>query len=346
MMSSQADPRPILISFGAGAFLSRVERCCILASHGSSSRTPIANMAERASKRRKVLQYPLMLDGQDCPSGQRTVRSKAEHHAVEQGKCVESTNTLDYTDFEALYHPQELVERLRSATISSHGEIVAVFTTWDSAKPLIDECFDLVQRLTRDDYANSEMKWSATKKRQEMRLPDLKYFVLTTPDRTSVVGFISYMVTYEDGHGVLYVYEIHLEPKYQGNGLGHQLMGIAELTARNVGLEKVMLTVFRCNARAIRFYERLGYSVDEYSPQPIVLRNGTTKERCYVILSKTMVLDVPSKHTTEAETHPREVFENAEVERVKRRWKRIKEMTHKLSLSPETNAVIDLEALG
>ena len=36
----------------------------------------------------------------------------------------------------------------------------------------------------------------------------------------------------------------------------------------------------------MRFYERLGYEKDEFSPEPRVLRNGTVVEIDYVILSK------------------------------------------------------------
>lgn len=50
--------------------------------------------------------------------------------------------------------------------------------------------------------------------------------------------------------------------------------------------EKTMLTVFTGNQRGVRFYEKLGYKKDEYSPPPKQLRNGTKVEAEYVILSK------------------------------------------------------------
>ena len=50
--------------------------------------------------------------------------------------------------------------------------------------------------------------------------------------------------------------------------------------------KKVMLTVFTRNERAVAFYAKLGYTKDEYSPPPRVLRNGTVVESEYVILSK------------------------------------------------------------
>jgi len=49
---------------------------------------------------------------------------------------------------------------------------------------------------------------------------------------------------------------------------------------------KVMLTCFTCNEKAARFYGKLGFEKDEYSPMPKVLRNGSKVELDYIILSK------------------------------------------------------------
>jgi RimJ/RimL family protein N-acetyltransferase len=59
-------------------------------------------------------------------------------------------------------------------------------------------------------------------------------------------------------------------------GIGSQIPGTA----------KMMLTCFTCNERGVQFYAKLGYSKDEYSPPPQVLRNGTRIESKYTILSK------------------------------------------------------------
>ena len=118
-----------------------------------------------------------------------------------------------------------------------------------------------------------------------MKLPDLRYVVLLE-NQHAVAGFISFMITYEDGHEVLYVYEIHFQPRLQGKGLGKLLMNYVEAIGQKVGVDKVMLTVFRANQRAVDWYSRLGYVEDEFSPGPRRLRNGTVKEPSYFILSK------------------------------------------------------------
>ena len=70
-------------------------------------------------------------------------------------------------------------------------------------------------------------------------------------------------------------------------GLATALMRLLEgIAAALPGTAKMMLTCFTNNRRALQFYHKLGYSQDEYSPQPRVLRDGTRVESEYIILSK------------------------------------------------------------
>lgn len=125
----------------------------------------------------------------------------------------------------------------------------------------------------------------------------MKYLILRGPSdaadgpgsRSVILGFLSFMVTYEDGKEVVYCYEIHLSENARGKGLGKLLMGKMEDIGRRVGLEKAMLTVFKSNEMAREFYQRNGYVLDEYSPKPRRLRNGTVKEFGYEILSKQLI---------------------------------------------------------
>jgi N-alpha-acetyltransferase 40 len=244
-------------------------------------------MADRPKKRQRI-SYPHTLNDNDTPSGKRTVRSRAEYVAVEKGKLVESVNTLSHEDFAQLYFPESLNGLFLTEYWNDSRGHSSIFTNATGLSPeTLNGCFNLVESTSAGDYRNSEVDWSPAKKKKEMQLPDLKYFILKSRFTSEIIGFISFMVTYEDGHEVLYVYEIHLVPDYQGQGEGPRLMGVAEQIARRVGVEKVMLTVFRNNTRAIGMYERLGYAVDKYSPQPKILR-GTMKESRYVILSKSM----------------------------------------------------------
>ncbi|PQE13983.1 Acyl- N-acyltransferase protein [Rutstroemia sp. NJR-2017a BBW] len=105
--------------------------------------------------------------------------------------------------------------------------------------------------------------------------------------KPEILGFASFMPTYEDGKKVIYVYEIHLEEQLRGTKLSQTLMSLIQHAAEKIpGVEKVMLTCFTANAAARRFYERLGYEVDEFSPEPRVMRGGKEVRADYVILSR------------------------------------------------------------
>lgn len=104
-----------------------------------------------------------------------------------------------------------------------------------------------------------------------------------------VCGFMSFMLTIEDGVEVIYCYEIHLHESVRGQGIGKQLMGLLEAAGRKARVEKAMLTVFKRNVDAVGFYKGLGYEEDEYSPRPKKLRNRVVKEADYLIMWKSLI---------------------------------------------------------
>lgn len=59
--------------------------------------------------------------------------------------------------------------------------------------------------------------------------------------------------------GTVRVLCIAVHPKFQGNGIGGQLLGAAEELAYSRGHERAELTVKPTNLSAIRFYERSGW---------------------------------------------------------------------------------------
>ncbi|ROT35043.1 hypothetical protein SODALDRAFT_76987 [Sodiomyces alkalinus F11] len=148
-------------------------------------------------------------------------------------------------------------------------------------------CFALVEKTSSADYRASSMGWSPFKK-TEMKSPDLRY-ILVTDESGSLRGFTSFMPTWEEGEPVIYCYEIHLEDDLRGTGLAGLLMGFLETVAVNIPLiEKVMLTCFLRNAKAVAFYKKLGFVKDAISPQERRLRGGKLFVPDYVIMSRTI----------------------------------------------------------
>ncbi|EXJ79435.1 hypothetical protein A1O3_08937 [Capronia epimyces CBS 606.96] len=214
----------------------------------------------------------------------RSLRSKAPA----QAKVVEAANALAASDFFAKYDNDKPTTPSASL-LDSFSDLQLQRCQADASHlppPLFEQCLKLIEQTSAEDYQNSEVKWSLPKKRKEMRLPDMRYIVLVESKTSRLAGFISFMITYEDGFEVVYIYEIHFAPEWQGQGLGKKLMQIVEAIGQNVGVTKAMLTVFKTNTRAVNWYYRLGYREDEFSPGPRRLRNGTIKEPSHIILSK------------------------------------------------------------
>ncbi|PYI22230.1 acyl-CoA N-acyltransferase, partial [Aspergillus violaceofuscus CBS 115571] len=230
---------------------------------------------------------------------------------------VERTNALPLSEFINLYVPKDDLHIINTpkSTLSppssaqqpqqpaQHYEIT-IYTAATLSPSIFTQCFQLIETTSADAYRASSIGWSPSKKRKEMQLPDMKYLILrradpetpqiaekgdatnSTPENDEVLGFLSFMVTYEDGFEVVYCYEVHLAAAAQRQGLGARLMRVFLRIGEQLGMAKAMLTVFRANGAAIRFYERLGFGVDESSPRPRRLRNGTVKDPDYRILSR------------------------------------------------------------
>jgi ribosomal protein S18 acetylase RimI-like enzyme len=57
-----------------------------------------------------------------------------------------------------------------------------------------------------------------------------------------------------------YICAMAVLPDYRGQGIGHQLLDLAAIKARELGLRKLSLIVFEENAGAKRLYEKTGFN--------------------------------------------------------------------------------------
>ena len=203
---------------------------------------------------------------------------------------IDEANCLTLREFCQKFLPELMKEFVvdLNATLKE-GYQIQFTTACDINDKDLKACFNLIEMTSKEDYKSSSIGWSPTKKRAEMKLLDMKYLLLTTKEASNdydIEGFLSFMLTYEDAIPVVYCYEVHLERRLQGRGVGSKLMSMMEGVGRQAGMKKSMLTVFVRNAEVRAWYERRGYKIDEFSPGPMRLRGGKVKEPDYVILSK------------------------------------------------------------
>ncbi|KAI9656184.1 MAG: hypothetical protein M1821_004846 [Bathelium mastoideum] len=209
-----------------------------------------------------------------------------------------SANCLSSASFSSKYLPDNYQFAAHNAT-----QYTIKFSYAQDLSDLdFQSCFNLVELTSSAAYKSSSRGWKPKAKKQEMSDKGMRYLLVEetgpledalTKDsgdkmlpKTVVEGFLSFMITEEDDYDVLYIYEIHLSPQLRRHGVGKRLMHYAEAVAMKVGVEKVMLTVFTSNEVAERFYRKIGYVEDEYSPAPKRLRNGVIKRPDYIIMSK------------------------------------------------------------
>ncbi|PNP58560.1 hypothetical protein THARTR1_01576 [Trichoderma harzianum] len=134
-------------------------------------------------------------------------------------------------------------------------------------------CFGIIETTSGMDYKNSSVGWHPAMKRKEMKSPDLRY-ILVKDDGGAVKGFTSLMPTFENHEPVL-------------SGLGKHLMNQLITIAENIpSTKKVMLTCFTSNLNGLKFYEKLGFTKDDFSPRDRTLRGGKVVRPDYVILSR------------------------------------------------------------
>ncbi|CAN1356748.1 N-alpha-acetyltransferase 40 [Linum perenne] len=108
-------------------------------------------------------------------------------------------------------------------------------------------------------------------KRREMVSPEALYIFVQEEDlddkAVPLVGFVHYRFTLEEEIPVVYVYEIQLESRVQGKGLGKFLMQLVELIARKNCMSAIVLTVQKANVAAMDFYtNKMRYGISSISP--------------------------------------------------------------------------------
>lgn len=77
----------------------------------------------------------------------------------------------------------------------------------------------------------------------------------------------------------IFSYELQIDDGYKNKGLGEHLMKALEALAKVWEMERVVLTLLTNNEGAYRFYKRLGYTLDDTTPDK-------SEETAYEIVSK------------------------------------------------------------
>jgi len=140
----------------------------------------------------------------------------------------------------------------------------------DLSQNLKDELFGLLEENMKDMYTQCNWGWNAKNKREEMFEDNAWYMIArdASEDKNGhMLAFSHFRFDMDWDDEVLYVYEIQLKNEVRRRGLGKHMMRTLELLAFKADMRKIMLTVFKHNPGAKKFFgEALGYETDETSP--------------------------------------------------------------------------------
>lgn len=144
---------------------------------------------------------------------------------------------------------------------------------------VLESCLALFQANMAELYKQSSWGLNIHEKREELKHCHARFLIVKSckddsnnegNDQEKVLAFSHFRFEVDDednpSQEVLYLYEIQIDSSLQRNGLGKRLMDIIERIAQEMKMRKVVLTVFKHNQNAMRFYERLNYMIDDTSP--------------------------------------------------------------------------------
>jgi ribosomal protein S18 acetylase RimI-like enzyme len=120
------------------------------------------------------------------------------------------------------------------------------------------EHFEGTKALWREAFPN-DPSWSTPEIAIPAKLAVQPDLFLVATHQGKVVGTI---IAGYDGHRG-WLYAVAVLNGYRRRGIGSALMHEAERRLRAMGCRKINLQVRTSNASVIRFYERLGYEIEE-----------------------------------------------------------------------------------
>ncbi|KAF9191195.1 N-alpha-acetyltransferase 40 [Haplosporangium sp. Z 767] len=115
----------------------------------------------------------------------------------------------------------------------------------------------LVESNMKELYIKSKDGWCREDKEDEMQDVPSRYLVAfdgELPVAMIHFQFVQETTMTDRDAEVAYCFEIQVVPEYQRRGIGAYLIGVLETIGRVTQMEKVMLTVFKANTNAIKFY--------------------------------------------------------------------------------------------
>ncbi|HEY0680258.1 MAG TPA: GNAT family N-acetyltransferase [Chitinophagaceae bacterium] len=137
------------------------------------------------------------------------------------------------------------------------------YQVWPSAyKEILN--FEQLHYMLQHFYSPAALK--------EQMISKQHVFLIAETEDEEPVGFASYSKVEGD---TFKLHKLYVLPATQGRNIGKSLLDVVEEECREAGAKKLILNVNRFN-KAIKFYERLGYSI--LKEENVDIGNGVVQE--------------------------------------------------------------------
>ena len=149
-------------------------------------------------------------------------------------------------------NPNQPIPRILAATVADLPTIAHLAgLIWRAHYPGIISSEQIEYMLVK--------MYSLATLREEILLRGIRYELLFVGAK--LAGFAAHGPTNKPK--LFKLHKIYLHPECQGHGLGSLLLSHCENEVRQLGADQLMLTVNKCNARAIAAYKRNGFAITD-----------------------------------------------------------------------------------
>jgi len=192
-------------------------------------------------------------------------KEKKLRHKEELKKRAEGKLLVDAA-YQKSDHLEELAAPFRTFNRNDLAMTLECRTAQNSSEDERTIVFDLTKKNMQELYEKSNWGWKD--KDKYMELTDEKsWYLLAKDSENKIVGISHFRFDLDFDDPVLYCYEIQLEEQVRGKGLGKFMIQILELMAFRAKMNKIMVTVFKDNTEAVKFFTNMKYVTDETSPR-------------------------------------------------------------------------------
>lgn len=171
------------------------------------------------------------------------------------------------------------------------GDLSTTVDLVEQVDPLVmAKCLSILDSNLGPYYEKRQGKDWKVDKYSEMREDGLVYICFYKDKILQL--FVSFMVDWDYGRKVVYVYEIQFLPDLRGRKLGTTVMAKLEAVLIRLNLEldldveAIALTCFSDNERLLNFYQKNGFVKSDKSPTDRKLRDGRVIKPDHYILIK------------------------------------------------------------